>query len=51
MVLMVQMLSMQPIAEGRGARVSGHDLPTAVGFTRHGSLAADRLSARHGGVH
>src|ERR1700744_2629525 len=34
MVLMVQMLSMQPIAEGRGARVSGHDLPTAVGFTR-----------------
>jgi hypothetical protein len=34
MVLMVLMLSMQPIAEGRGARVSGHDLPTAVGFTR-----------------
>jgi hypothetical protein len=34
MVLMVQMLSMQPIAEGRDARVSGHDLPTAVGFTR-----------------
>jgi hypothetical protein len=34
MVLMVQMLSMQRMAEGRGARVSGHDLPTAVGFTR-----------------
>jgi hypothetical protein len=34
MVLMVQMLSVQPIAEGRGARVSGHDLPTAVGFIR-----------------
>ena len=29
---MVQMLSMQPIAEGRGAGVSGHDLPTAARF-------------------
>jgi Protein of unknown function (DUF3107) len=34
MVPMVQMLSMVPIAEGRGARVSGHDLPTAADFTR-----------------
>jgi hypothetical protein len=32
MVLMVQMLSMGPIAEGRGARVSGHDLPTVADF-------------------
>jgi hypothetical protein len=35
MVLMVQMVSMRRMAEGRGAGVSGHDLPTDAGFATH----------------